>query len=80
MDIANKKISNLQTDSNHHDQEIGYIKDMLEESKNNEGDKNGEENNGEDSGNMKSSDFNDLKKRVDELDARQRKDVRSLQE
>lgn len=30
MEVANKKINNLQTDSNHHDQEIGYIKDMLE--------------------------------------------------
>ena len=37
MGVVNQKINNIQTDVNHHDQEIGYLKDILE----NQGDKEG---------------------------------------
>ena len=37
LDIINQKLKNLQSETDHHDQEISYIKDMLDQNdKNNE--------------------------------------------
>ena len=40
MGVVNQKINNIQSDVNHHDQQIGYLKELLE----NQGEKETEEN------------------------------------
>jgi chaperonin cofactor prefoldin len=45
LDILNKKVSNLQSDSNQHDKDIAFLKESLEQFKSENNDSNGDKDN-----------------------------------
>ena len=70
MDVTHKKMNDLQSQINHHDQEIGYLKDMLNQE---------ESGKSRDEGDTASKkDLLQLKKLIEEVDHREKKDYKSL--
>ena len=83
LDVINKKINNLQSESNQHDKDISYLKDHISQ-----GHEDNAEESGEKEGKEGSLDANEakkitidlsaLKKKLEEVDNRERKDVKEL--
>lgn len=76
LDVINKKLNNLQSETDHHDQEIGYLKDILSQTDRNSEGVQAEETNGEGF----KTDLSDLRKRIEEVSDREKKDVKNLQD
>ena len=75
--MINKKINNLQSESDNHEQEISYIKDIISQLESDKAEekvveepKNTNDNREEGGHLPNSKDFNDLKRKVDEIDRR----------
>lgn len=81
MEVINKKISNLQSDYDGHDQDINEIKDMLAEREENKHDNVNEQTNTQkEQTNISTLDFNALRRKVEEVDKREARDVKNLLE
>ena len=75
--MINKKINNLQSESNQHGQDISYLKDHLGQADNSDGNAGSLDAN---EAKKLAIDLSNLKKRLDEVDNRERKDVKELQD
>lgn len=69
----NKKINNLQRDSSQHDKDISELQEMAKKEGEEEVNEVKEESKGD-------SDLSEIKKRLEEVDHRQKQDVKCLQE
>lgn len=73
FDVVHKKMNDVQAEINHHDQEIGYIKDLLaQDQEKDSSDKN--------KTNISKEDLLELKKKIEEVNDREKKDYKHLLE